>query len=137
MAEDQVAADKTADVRAACTAAVADTVPAPLVVPVVATAMAARRSWIATKWASLGSMTVGWTYIMFAGSAVMELIFQIPDIANEFGASAYVPPRWLPWYTAAMALVTLLARLRSIIWKDDHIEEYVRKYTDADGKDQG
>ena len=86
--------------------------------------------WLHARRISLGSLTVAWTYVMFVASAVMELLFQVPDIAGQFGLNQWVPPRWLPWYTAGMAVITLMARLRSIIWKDDRIEAYVRHYTD-------
>lgn len=93
--------------------------------------------WYKAKGASLGSLTIAWSYVMLMFSAVLELIFQVPDIANEFGFASWVPPRWLPWYTGAMAVITLLARLRSIIWKDDHVEQYVRRYTDDAGTEGG
>jgi hypothetical protein len=86
--------------------------------------------WLHCKRLSFGSLTMAWTYFMFAASAFMELLFQVPDVAAQFGFHDWVPPRWMPWYTAGMAVITLAARMRSIIWRDDRIEEYVRHYTD-------
>lgn len=93
------------------------------------------KCWHIAKWFSFSSLTVSWTYLMFVGSALMELLFQIPDLANEFGLHDYVPPRWLPWYTAAMALITLMARLRSILWRQDYLETRVREVTDPEVPD--
>ncbi len=76
-----------------------------------------------TKRLTFHSLTVAWTYVMFAASAGMELLFQVPDVAGQFGIASWVPPRWLPWYTFSMAGITLVARLRSIIWRDDRHEE--------------
>lgn len=93
------------------------------------------RWWKKIKWASLGSLTVGWSYALFVASALMELVFQLPDIATEFGLNSWVPPRWLPWYTAAMALITLMARLRGIMWQRDPAQEFMRRMDDPNRPD--
>lgn len=71
------------------------------------------------KLLSLHSLTVFWTYVLGLGAIVLQLLLEFPDVANSVGLPQYVPTQFLPWYTGAIALLTLGARLRSIL-SDEH-----------------
>lgn len=90
------------------------------------------KTWHHLKYISFGSMTVAWTYLMLVGSAVMEVLLAFPDVDLQFNLGQFVPPKWLPVYTAAIAGITLVARLRSIVWRQDRVQDYIRKSTDPE-----
>jgi len=52
---------------------------------------------------------------MLAGGVVMELLSSVPDVAASVGLMQIVPPKYLGTYTVAMGVITLAARMRSII----------------------
>lgn len=75
--------------------------------------------WHRVKCLCLHSLTMGWSYFLLFASTILELIFQIPDVWNTLegsGLTQYIPPHWLPWFTGAIALITIAARLRGILY---------------------
>lgn len=93
------------------------------------------KTWHGLKYISLGSLTVAWTYVMLVASAAMEVLLAFPDVDLQFNLGQFIPPKWLPVYTAAIAGLTLLARLRSIVWKTDHVQDFIRERTDGEAQD--
>lgn len=93
------------------------------------------KTWHGIKYITFGSMTVAWTYLLLVGSAAMEVLLAFPDVDLQFNLGQFVPPKWLPVYTAAIAGLTLVARLRSIVWRQDRVQDYIRERTDPEARD--
>ena len=72
---------------------------------------------------SFRSLTVLWSYVLAAGAVIMEARAQFPDVATSVGLAQYVPPNWLPKYTFAIAVLTLLARMRTLFRHVEHRED--------------
>lgn len=77
--------------------------------------------WCHCKSACFRSATVAWSYVALVASALVEVLFQYPDISAALGVQQYLPSEDVPYYVFAMMAVTLAARLRSILFKkEDH-----------------
>lgn len=83
---------------------------------------------------TFGSLTVLWSYFLIFGSVMLELLFQFPDVALQYSLATYVKPEWIPAYTGVVATITILARLRSILWRNDRIDSYIQDREDPQQK---
>jgi hypothetical protein len=45
----------------------------------------------------------------------MQVLAEFPEVAEKTGLVTFVPPRFLGYYTAGIAAITLMARIRSIV----------------------
>ena len=63
------------------------------------------------------SATVAWSYFLGVVSVGIETLLQFPDISNTLGLQQYLPAKTTPFYMFGIAAITLMARLRSIIWR--------------------
>ena len=80
--------------------------------------------WHYIKCACLHSLTVGWAYLLIVVPVAVDLITSIPDIASSIGIQQYIPPSWLLYYTSAIGIITLIARLRSILKGMQHVRDF-------------
>jgi|HubBroStandDraft_6_1064221.scaffolds.fasta_scaffold753014_3 hypothetical protein len=79
--------------------------------------------WRKIKEYCLHSLTMAWSYFLLAFGVFGQLLLEVPDVAASAGLGAIIPPAWLPKYTILIAVLTMCARLRSILWRDDRHEE--------------
>lgn len=90
------------------------------------------KTWKWMQVISFQSFTMAWSYFMLLASALMEVLFMFPDVDLQFNLGQYVPSKYLPVYTASIAGITIMARMRGIIWQRDKIQDYIQRHTDGD-----
>jgi hypothetical protein len=83
------------------------------------------------KVACFHSATVAVGYAGVVASAAVEAVLQFPDVATTLGLQQYVPPKYAGLFMFGLSALTLLARFRTILWKDqdhgpDHVDPGVR-----------
>lgn len=75
--------------------------------------------WHHFKMVCFHSITVAWSYAMFLLAMAGQALITWPDISNSLGLTAYIPPKYAPAYMFGIAALTLVARLRSILWHQE------------------
>jgi len=65
------------------------------------------------KWLR-GSSTLLLHSVLVVASVVMQAMVEFPDVATSVGLQQFVPPAHLPAYTMAIAICTIVARLRRL-----------------------
>ncbi len=81
--------------------------------------------WAKLKAFCLHSLTVAWSYAQIAAAALVlnfdDLLDQTAKALNDPGVVEQVkpmlPPRWVGYLVGAIGVITLLARLRSLMKK--------------------